>query len=89
MIHTQLMETISDFQNLKKGDLVVCEWKLDSYVNNKRTRFAAYTIVENKERTAEIILQLKNNIYFNYMMFLEPDNYGVSNLKSIILLKSE
>lgn len=89
MIHTKQLEILADFQDLKKGDLVACEWKLDSYINNKRTRFATYTVVDNKERTTEIILQTKNNVYFNYAMFLNPELDGCSNLKSIILIKSE
>lgn len=32
-----------------------------------------------------VILQKKNNLYFNYMMFIE----GESNLKSIILISHE
>tara|TARA_R110000782_G_scaffold15939_2_gene46090 strand:- start:1283 stop:1552 length:270 start_codon:yes stop_codon:yes gene_type:complete len=89
MIHTTRLEYLEQFQELKKGDMVACEWKLDSYKDNKRTRFATYTIVENKERTTEIILQTKNNIYFNYSMFLFPEKDGGSNLKSITLIECE
>lgn len=88
MIQVKDINTEEDFKRLKKGDLVACEFRRDNYVGNKRTRFATYTIVENKERTNEIILQKKNNVYFNYSMFLNPENDGLSNLKSIVLLRS-
>lgn len=88
MIQTKDIETLDDFKRLKKGDLVAVEWKRDNYIGDKRTRFATYTILENKERTTEIILQKKNNVYFNYSMFLNPKEVGVSNCKSIILLRS-
>jgi hypothetical protein len=86
MTTIQPISTKRQFESLKKGDLVVIEWRRDSYIGNKRTRFAAYTVIENKERTTEIILQTKNNVYFNYMMFLDPDIHGVSNCESIVKL---
>ncbi len=88
MIRTRFITDLKDFQELKKGDLVAVEWKRDNYIIDKRTRFAVYKIVENKERTTEIILQTKNNVYFNYSMFLEPEKDGISNCKSIMLLRS-
>ena len=72
---------LKDFQTLKKGDLVVVEWRWDSFKGNKRTKFAAYNIIENKSQETEIILQRKNNVYFNYSMFLNPEVNGVSNCK--------
>ena len=86
MIATIDILKLDDFKRLKKGDIVAVEWKRDNYIKNKRTRFATYTIVENKENTTEIILQTKNNVYFNYSMYLDPKE--CSNLKAIILLKS-
>jgi len=88
MISSRPLTKLQDFQSLKKGDLVVVEWKRDMYFGNKQKRFGSYEIVENKERTNEIILQTKNNVYFNYNMFLNPEN-GISNLKSAILISNE
>ena len=87
MIQTKNIETLNDFQRLQKGDLVAVEWKRDMFFGNKQRRFGTYEIVENKERTNEIILQVKNNVYFNYNMFLNPE-IGISNLSSIVLLRS-
>lgn len=87
MIQVKDIETLEDFQRLKKGDLVAVEWKRDMYFGNKEKRFGTYEVFENKERTTEIILQTKNNVYFNYSMFLNPE-IGISNLKSIVLLRS-
>ena len=87
MIQTKDIETLDDFQRLQKGDTVAVEWKRDMYFGNKQKRFGTYEIVENKERTTEIIFQVKNNVYFNYNMFLNPE-IGISNLKSILLIRS-
>lgn len=87
MIQVKDIETLEDFQRLKKGDLVAVEWKRDMYFGNKEKRFGTYDVVENKERTTEIILQVKSNVYFNYSMFLNPE-IGISNLKSIVLLRT-
>lgn len=87
MIETKQITTLQDFQSLKKGDTVAVSWKRDMFLGNKEVRFGTYTIVENKERTTEIILQTKHNVYFNYMMFLNPKEMGVSNCKSIVLIK--
>lgn len=86
MIKTTPVETLEQFQSIKPGDIVVCEWKCDMYCGSKETRLGTYTVVENKERCTEIILQKKMNVYFNYAMFLMPQIHGVSNLKSIILI---
>lgn len=85
MITTKKIETVEDFQNLKKGDLVACEFHRDTYKKGKRTRFASYIILENKSYCKEIILEKQCNVYFNYEMFLMGD----SNLKSILLLLSD
>jgi len=88
MIQTKDIETLEDFKRLKKGDIVAVEWRRHAFVLNAMKRFATYTIVENKERTTEIVLQTKNNVYFNYSMFLNPETEGYSNCKAITLIRS-
>ncbi|SEC45345.1 hypothetical protein SAMN04489761_3035 [Tenacibaculum sp. MAR_2009_124] len=83
MIQGETINTLEQFESLKEGDLVVCEFHRDTYKGNNRTRFAAYEIHENKASCNEIILQKKNNVYFNYFMFLAPEKHGSSNLKSL------
>ena len=53
----------------------------------KSFRFKVFEVVENKLRTTEIILQRKNNIYFNYGMFIDPSD-ETSNLKSAIRIRT-
>ena len=86
MIQTKNIETLDEFKRLKMNDCVICEFKRDTYVGNKKTRFGTYQIYAVKHDQNEIILQLKNNVYFNYKMFLSPTE--VSNLKSIMLVES-
>lgn len=88
MIVTENIQTLEGFKKIKKGDILAIEWHRDSYFEQNRTRFATYVVVENKERTTEIILQKKNNIYFNYMMFLDPKDHGQSNCKTVVLIQS-
>jgi hypothetical protein len=89
MIKIKALTKLADFEGLKKGDMVVCEWDLDSYKGKKRTRFASYEVVDNKADYSEIILQTQMNVYFNYKMFLDSKRNGVSNLKNIVLLTQE
>lgn len=82
MINFKPLINKSDFESLKKGDIVACEFYQNVHDYPKVYRFGVFTIYENKESHHEIILQKKNNIYFNYDMYLNGD----SNLKSISLI---
>lgn len=89
-IITENLNKKSQFEAIKKGDILVVEWHRDSYKNNARTRFASYHVYDNhtnnKYQKPEIILQKKNNVYFNYKLFLDPSK-GHSNAKSVTLIK--
>lgn len=85
MIKVLELNTISDFEALKKGDIVAAEWHRDVFIGRNRGRFSTYHVVENKAHTTEIILEKKQNIYFNYKMFID----GESNLKNIVLITHE
>ena len=84
MIYTKELKTIEDFESLKKGSHVFCEFSRDVHDYPKTYRASHFKIAENKSSTNEIILQKKNNIYFNYKMFVN----GESNLSAIILITS-
>lgn len=89
MIVTKELITLSDFESLQKGDTIACEFHRDMHdYPRKSFRFKVFEIVEVKTRTKEIILQRKNNIYFNYGMFIDPSD-GSSNLKSATLLSCQ
>jgi hypothetical protein len=83
MIHTKELKTKEDYEALKKGDVIACEFNRDMHDYPKKSfRFKVFEISEAKHRTNEIIVQKKNNLYFNYDMFLS----GESNLKSAVLI---
>ena len=86
MISINQIKTLDDFKRLKKGDWVACEFKRNTWCKNERTDFGLYKIYLVKPESSEIILQKKNNVYFNYSMFLSKTE--VSNLSSIILLRN-
>ena len=88
MIQFKELKNREDFIALKKGDIVACEFHRDVNDFPKKYRFNVFKIEENKESHSEIILQKKNNIYFNWKLFLGEEEGG-SNLKSIILLTTE
>lgn len=83
MIRTKHLKTIQDFENLKKGDFVACEFLRDVHDHPKKYRFNVFRVYMVKTSEHEIILQKKNNIYFNYKMYVD----GSSNLKSAILIQ--
>jgi len=87
MIKIKELETKEDFELLKKGDVIACEFHRDVHdYPRKSFRFKVFEIPEVKHIPySEIILQKKNNLYFNYEMFLE----GSSNLKSAVLITQE
>jgi hypothetical protein len=87
MITIKELKTREDFINLKKGDVLACEFHRDVNDYPKKYRFKVFTLVENKESCSEIILQKKNNIYFNWKLFLNEIE-GESNLKSVVLLNA-
>jgi hypothetical protein len=91
MIKSKMLKTLKDFEALSKGDIIAVEWRRDVNVNKsgtKRTCFATYVINDNLSQQTEIILEKTMNIYFNYMMFLNPKEMGVSNAREILLLSS-
>ena len=92
MIIAKELKTLENFQGLKKGDVVAVEWRRNVKTNKrgtKTTRFASYEVADNLERQTEIILNKPMNIYFNYSMFLNPEEMGISNVRSITLLTPE
>ena len=87
MITTKELKTLADFESVKRGDFLAVEWHRDSYIGNERTRFAVYQVAEVHEWGGEVILQKKNNVYFNYRLILGIED-GQSNAKNVTLVKS-
>jgi len=82
MIKTIEITKSFDFETLKKGDYLACEFHRDLHDYPKKYRFKVFEIVKVRIDTKEIILQTKNNLFFNYEMFIK----GEGNLKSAILI---
>ena len=82
MINSKHLQTIENFENLKKGDYVACEFFRDVHDYPKQYRFKVFQVVKVKSDDKEVIWQTKNNIYSNYQMFVN----GEGNLKSAILI---
>jgi len=86
MIVTKKLTTRKHFEQIKVGDVLACEFHLNVHDYPKKPyRFGVFTVCEVKERQHEIILQKRNNVYFNYEMFLAKG----SILKSALLIKQK
>ena len=84
MIETNQIKTMEDFESLKKGDTVAVEFNKNIHDYPKKPyRFGIFKIFLNKRDTKELILQKKNNIYFNYKMFVK----GESICNEVLLIK--
>lgn len=84
MINFKELKSVSDFESLKPDDYIACEFHRDVHDSPKKYRFKVFSIVKVKTDTKEVILQTKNNIYFNYEMFVDDE----SNLKYAYLITS-
>lgn len=82
MITTTPITQSFQFESLEIGDYLACEFHQNVHDYPNVYRFKIFKVVEVKTRTKEIILQTKNNIYFNYEMY----SNGQSNLKSAVLI---
>lgn len=79
-----LLETISQFKELKKGDLILVKWSehwIEHHPRGKEIMF--YNIYENKDYCDEIICQKKDNHYFNYTMYLEGSSAALEVYKIV------
>lgn len=86
MVILKEFKTIEDFDCLQKGDFVACEFNrlVHDYPKQPYSK-GIFQVYEVKKNTKEVILQKKNNIYFNYEMYLE----GTSNCSNIVKIDFE
>lgn len=69
------LDNLEQFENLKKGDVILISWNSKSEVWDKGMMGdMIYTISENRESCDEIILRYRGNHYFNYKMFLNGES---------------
>jgi len=70
----ELIKTVEQFEQLNKGDSILVKWN-DYFVKHtpKSKNIMFYNVYMNKTNSSntEIICQVKNNHYFNYMRYLE------------------
>ncbi len=86
-IITKELLTIEDFESLKPGDTVACEFYRNVHDGMKVYRFKTFEIYLNRFDTKEIILKKKWNIYFNYEAFVNKEVWSI--LKSAVLITVE
>lgn len=64
------LESQEQFDTLKKGDIIIVKWRAGSLEYKKGNEFAHYSMVEIN-RSNEIILQKRGNIYFIIHLYLD------------------
>lgn len=64
------LDTLSDFEYLEPGDIIIVKWT-DYTIKHQQNieKVKSYKILEHKKAQHEIICQLPENHYFNYMQF--------------------
>lgn len=62
------LTTALDFQEIQHDDLLIVKFRREQYP--KKHLIETFRVYENKVNEPEIILQKRNNIYFNWRMFL-------------------
>ena len=85
MIQTRRVRTREEFEALKVGEMLACTFHRDVVYKKKRVRFGVFSVALNKYDTKEIILDKKDNVYFNYEMFLN----GESNLSCAVIIEPQ
>ena len=73
----KLMESVEDFEKLKKGDTLLVKWS-EQFLkyNPKAKKIALYNIAEVRTYDHEIICERKRNHYFNYNIYLAKSEYA-------------
>jgi len=87
-IETKRLVSKECFESLKIGDNLLIKWDKTTRDNaNKKPVSPMITrIREIKEHNNEIILEEPDNLYFNYMMYLNPDEHGHSRCRLVELV---
>ena len=86
MIKFKTLKTIEDFESLKPGDSIACEFILPTTIGKESFTFKVFPIYQIKNWDKEIILHKKENLYFNYKTYCEG---GLTGLASVVLVYSE
>ena len=81
-----LLEEISDFESLKKGDKIIVRWSEYFLRHTKASKeIMSYEVFVNKKDDKEIICQYRYNHYFNYELYVE----GKSNALEVYKVQSK
>lgn len=71
------LETREQFRKLKRGDLVVVKWQPGAQQSKRTGKVVChYSMLELKERSDELILQKRDNVYFNIEMYLNGGSWA-------------
>jgi len=85
MLNLKRLETVTEIQSLKKGSTVIVEWKEGSSEYKRGNKVGIYKRIWGINRSNEVILELRRNIYFSIDMYLS----GESVAKAAYVIKGE
>ena len=76
------INTVEEFENLKRGDMLLIEWS-DYFVKHhpKSKKIELYSIYKVYPNNHEVICRMKDNHYFNYNLYLDNKSCAVKVLR--------
>ncbi|MGL5347610.1 MAG: hypothetical protein ACRDA3_09680 [Peptostreptococcaceae bacterium] len=76
----ELLENIEQFDQIKKGDMILVKWS-DYYIKHTKATKPIMFYEIQKILGNEVICQSRNNHYFNYDMYLEKNSVALEVYK--------
>lgn len=84
MIITKL-ETREQFNKVDENSLLIVQWGAGSHAKHLGETITAGKVYEVKPHYDEVIVRIKDNLYFNIQMYLD----GKSGAKEVYLVEDE
>lgn len=84
MIVLEKLESLEEFEKLKKGDHILVKWS-DYFVERQKNanNIMTYYIEKIQKYDPEIICRIKGNHYFNYKMHLGLDTPDINTSQAL------
>lgn len=82
MLNLKLLTKNEEFEELKKKQLIIVKWKENSEEFKRGNGVREYRVVDIL-RGKEIICQKRNNIYFNFEMYLKKESTALEVYKVV------
>lgn len=82
MLNLRLLTKREEFEELKKKQLIIVKWKENAEEFKRGNGVREYRVVEIFKGN-EIICQKRNNVYFNFEMYLRNESTALEVYKVV------